>query len=48
MSGSETAFEPKAVCLMSTWPFLDNYREMLKQMYRIAQSTNQVPLERII
>ena len=42
------AYEPKSIILMSRWPFIDNYKEILKQIYRISMSVNSVPLERII
>lgn len=45
---NSTAFEPKSIMLMSRWPFIDNYKEILKQIYRISMSVNSVPLERII
>mmetsp|Transcript_15883 Transcript_15883/g.29091 ORF Transcript_15883/g.29091 Transcript_15883/m.29091 type:complete len:889 (+) Transcript_15883:753-3419(+) len=39
---------PKAICLVSHWPYIDNFREILKQIYRLHVSSTDIPLERII
>jgi hypothetical protein len=41
-------YMPKAICLVSHWPYIDNYREILKQIYRLHISSTEIPLERII
>lgn len=41
-------YMPKSICLISNWPFIDQYREILKQIYRLHLSTYEVPIERVI
>lgn len=41
-------YMPKAICLVSHWPYIDNYRDILKQIYRLHVSSTDIPLERII
>jgi len=41
-------FVPKAICLVSHWPFVENYKEILKEIYRLHLSNYEVPIERII
>jgi len=38
----------KAICLTSQWPFLDEFREILKKIYHISVSTYYLPIERVI
>lgn len=39
---------PKCLCVISTWPFIDNFRKILCQLYRISLSPSVLPLERYI
>ena len=39
---------PKCLCITSTWPFIDNFRKILCQLYRISLSPSVMPLERYI
>jgi len=39
---------PKAICIVSHWQFLDEFREVLKELYRISLSNYSVPIERVI
>ena len=48
VTASSKVYMPKAICLVSHWPFLDNYRSILKEIYRLHLSAYEVPLERII
>ena len=41
-------YMPKAICLVSHWPFIDQYREILKEIYRLHLSMYEIPLERVI
>lgn len=41
-------YMPKAICLVSHWPYIDNFRDILKQIYRLHVSSTDIPLERII
>ena len=38
----------KVVALVSRWAFVDKFRTILKQIYRIQMSSSDVPLERVI
>jgi len=38
----------KSVCILSYYPFLLSFREVLKEIYRLANSPGHVPLERFI
>lgn len=39
---------PKCLCVISTWPFIDAFKKILCQLYRISLSPSVVPLERYI
>ncbi|CAG9324793.1 unnamed protein product [Blepharisma stoltei] len=41
-------YMPKAICLISHWPFIDQYKEILKEIYRLTISTYELPIERVI
>lgn len=41
-------YMPKALCLVSHWPFIDQFREILKEIYRLHLSVYEIPLERVI
>ena len=48
LSPNNKVFMPKAICLVSHWPFIDQYREILKEIYRLHLSVYEIPLERVI
>jgi pentatricopeptide repeat protein len=48
VSETRKVYVPKAICLVSQWPFIDQYREILKEIYRLHLSTYDVPIERVI
>ena len=39
---------PKAICLISHWPYIDHMKEILREIYRLHLSTYDVPIERVI
>lgn len=39
---------PKCLCIISTWPFIENFKKILCQLYRISLSPSMLPLERYI
>ena len=39
---------PKCLCLISTWPFIDAFKKILCQFYRISLSPSFIPIERYI
>lgn len=41
-------FSSKALCLLSYWPFVSEFRQFLVQLYRLSMSPVVTPLERII
>lgn len=41
-------YMPKAICLASHWPFIEHYKEILKEIYRLTISTYEIPIERVI
>ena len=43
-----TVYVPKAICLSSRYPFLDNYRDLLRHIYQVSLSPSPYPLERLI
>lgn len=36
---------PKALCIISQYPFIDQYKEILKQLYRLHLSQSHLPIE---
>lgn len=48
LAPNDSVYMPKAICLVSHWPFIDQYREILKEIYRLHLSTYEIPLERVI
>ena len=48
LSGTNKVYMPKAISLVSHWPFIEQYREILKEIYRLHLSTYEIPLERVI
>jgi len=47
-SETNKVYMPKAICLVSHWPFIEQYREILKEIYRLTISIYETPIERII
>lgn len=43
-----TVYVPKAICLSSYYPFLDNYSDLLRHIYQVSLSPSPYPLERLI
>lgn len=41
-------YSPKALCIISSYSFIDGYKEILKQLYRLHLSKNPIPIERYI
>lgn len=41
-------FVPKSLCLISRWPFIESFREVLCQFYRLSLSQIELPIERYI
>ncbi len=39
---------PKCLCLISRWPFLDCFREVLKHIYSLSISVARIPIERFV
>lgn len=39
---------PKALCIVSKYSFIDQYREILKQLYRLHLSHCTMPIERYV
>jgi hypothetical protein len=39
---------PKCLCLISRWPFLDCFREVLKHIYNLSISVARIPIERFV
>lgn len=39
---------PKCLCIISRWPFLDCFREVLKHIYNLSISTERIPIERFV
>jgi hypothetical protein len=41
-------FAPKALCIISSYSFISQYKEILKQLYRLHLSQCALPIERYI
>lgn len=41
-------FAPKALCIISSYSFISQYKEILKQLYRLHLSQCPIPIERYI
>ncbi len=41
-------YSQKAICILSHYAFMDSFKEILKQLYRIHLSHTPIPLERFI
>lgn len=41
-------YQPKALCLLSHWPFFSAFREILTQLYTLLYKDTEVPIERYI
>lgn len=39
---------PKCLCIIGTWPFIDSFKKILCQLYRISLSPSILPIERYI
>lgn len=49
-TGSRPVYVPKVLCILSSWPYLQSFREYLAQLYRLATMTNlmEAPIERYV
>ncbi|GAB5373528.1 hypothetical protein AAMO2058_001760100, partial [Amorphochlora amoebiformis] len=47
-SSLESMFEPKCLCLVSSYGFMPQFLEVMKEIYRISLSPSDIPLERIL
>jgi len=47
-SGKSDYHVPKCLCILSHWPFRDQFLAFLLQIYRISISSSSLPLERFI
>ena len=43
-----TVYSPKALCIISNYSFITQFREILKQVYRLHLSKSTIPIERYI
>lgn len=41
-------FAPKSLCIISSYPFITQFKEILKQIYRLHLSQCPIPIERYI
>jgi hypothetical protein len=41
-------FTPKALCIISKYSFINQYKEILKQLYRLHLSQCTIPIERYV
>ena len=41
-------YAPRALCIISTYSFITQYKEILKQLYRLHLSHSSIPIERYI
>lgn len=44
----DAIYSQKAICILSHYAFMDSFKEVLKQLYRIHLSHTPIPLERYI
>lgn len=44
----DNIYTQKAICILSHYAFMDSFKEILKQLYRIHLSHTQIPIERYI
>ena len=44
----DNVYSQKAICILSHYCFMDSFKEVLKQLYRIHLSNTPVPLERYV
>lgn len=44
----DQVFSQKAICVLSHFSFLESFKEVLKQLYRIHLSHTPVPIERFV
>lgn len=44
----DAIFTQKAICILSHYSFMDSFKEVLKQLYRIHLSNTPIPIERYI
>jgi hypothetical protein len=45
---AEQIYTQKAICVLSHYSFIDSFKEVLKQLYRIHLSHTPIPLERFV
>lgn len=44
----DNIYTQKAICVLSHFSFMDSFKEVLKQLYRIHLSHTPIPIERYI
>jgi DENN (AEX-3) domain len=44
----DSIYSQKAICILSHYAFMDSFKEVLKQLYRIHLSHTPIPIERYI
>jgi len=44
----DNIYSQKAICFLSHYAFMDSFKEILKQLYRIHLSHTPIPIERFI
>lgn len=44
----DNIYSQKAICILSHYAFIDSFKEVLKQVYRIHLSQTPIPIERFI
>jgi hypothetical protein len=45
---TDVVYVPKAVCILSHWPFLDAFRQYLTTLYRVSLTPTPVCIERYV
>ncbi len=48
LSSDSKVYAPICLCLLSCWPYFQQYREWLTGLYRLSLSNTSIPLERYI
>ena len=44
----DNIYSQKAICILSHYAFMDPFKEILKQIYRIHLSNTPIPIERYL
>ena len=45
ISKENTLYTQKSICIISYYPFFNQFKEVLKQIYRLHLSKNDIPIE---